>query len=127
MKLLGFKIKRDGSDHAKPLEHTVWAGFTTEEVAAHKQFILTHVWLQEVDGAVSFEDVESEVVILSPGMYRTDDGALVEICKIKERDCFGYTGRISKKGKWKRMKLMWFWVNGEAHSPNTRKIVEKIK
>ena len=127
MKLLGFKIIRTGSLYASPSEHTVWSGFTRKEVSAHKQFVQQHVYNHKFDGEMSFEDVESDVVIFEPGMYRCECGATVEICHVKGRDCYGYTGHANKRGKWRRTSLLWFYVNGQAFAPNTRKIVEKIQ
>ena len=127
MKLLGYKIKRTGSAFTPPSEHVVWAGFARKEVIAHKQFVHREVYNPKYDGRISFEDVESDVIVFEPGMYRCVDGSVVEIQRISGCDCYGYTGHFNKRGKWRRSGAVWFYVNGQAFESRAQKLMERIQ
>jgi len=111
--LFGIRVQRTGKV-ARASSHIVWSGMTEPAREEHKEFIRTWVHDPEYDGELSFENVESEVLVDRLGHHRLADGRLVDICSIRGITAFGYILKLRKRGGLKHSTLFHCYVNGQG-------------
>ena len=112
MKLLGWKVTRNTGTE-KESSHEVWVGFTDEALAARKEFILTSCYDELFDGAISFDRVESDVIVDGLGLYHCEGMPHgFRVAKATPTECFGYSQRRTPKGRLRDGVCFWFYVNG---------------
>ena len=78
----------------------MWVGFTDEALVARKEFILTSCYNEEFDGTVSFDRIESDVIVDGLGLYHCEGMPHgFRVAKATPTECFGYSQRRAPKGR----------------------------
>lgn len=122
MKLLGLKVTRN-TGTAKESSHEVWVGPTGEDLAARKKFIVENCYSEEFDGVLTFDRIESDVVVDGPGLYLADGAKLgFRVQMIEGHECFGYYQRETPRGRVKDGRVGWFNTNGLPITSSTHKL-----